>query len=197
MPAGRERDARGLDPVGAPLRDALLPDHLAADALRLPLQLARPLVQRAHDPVADRDEVADEVELRLAAGREVDLVGVRDLDGAAPDLELDERRRHDRSIVKCVLEDPRPIRLTLEPLDDFVVIEQTDEEAETRGGLIIPASAETQCRSGIVTAVGAEVEGVVPGDKVLFPAGGGYEVRLAGSAMRVIRRRELIARIQD
>ena len=99
--------------------------------------------------------------------------------------------------MKCVLEDPRPIRLTLEPLDDFVVIEQTDEEAETRGGLIIPASAETQCRSGIVTAVGAEVEGVVPGDKVLFPAGGGYEVRLAGSSMRVIRCRELIARIQD
>ena len=79
-----------------------------------------------------------------------------------------------------MLEDPRPIRLTLEPLDDFVVIEQTDEEAETRGGLIIPASAETQCRSGIVTAVGAEADGVAPGDKVLFPADGGYEVRLAG-----------------
>src|SRR2546430_8096337 len=28
---------------------------------------------------------------------------------------------------------------SLEPLDDFVVIEQTDEEAETRGGLNIPA----------------------------------------------------------
>jgi chaperonin GroES len=99
--------------------------------------------------------------------------------------------------VKCVLEDARPIRLSLEPLDDFVVIEQTDEESETRGGLIIPASAETQCRSGIVTAVGAEAEGVVPGDKVLFPAAAGYEVRLAGSAMRVIRRGELIARIHD
>ncbi|MGZ4357071.1 MAG: co-chaperone GroES [Gaiellaceae bacterium] len=96
-----------------------------------------------------------------------------------------------------MLEDPRPIRLTLEPLDDFVVIEQNDEESETRGGLIIPASAETQCRSGIVTAVGAEAEGVVPGDKVLFPAAAGFEVRLAGSAMRVLRRAELIARIHD
>ena len=96
-----------------------------------------------------------------------------------------------------MLEDPRPIRLQLDPLDDFVVVEQTDEEAETRGGLIIPASAETQCRSGIVTAVGTEAEGIVPGDKVLFPAGAGYEVRLAGAAMRVVRRRELIARIQD
>ena len=96
-----------------------------------------------------------------------------------------------------MLEDPRPLRLTLEPLDDFVVLEPTDEEAETRAGLIIPASAEAQCRSGIVTAVGAEVEGVGPGDKVLFPSDAGYEVRLAGSAMRVVRRRDLIARVHD
>jgi len=96
-----------------------------------------------------------------------------------------------------MLEDPRPIRLTLEPLDDFVVVEQTDEEAETRGGLIIPASAETQCRSGIVIAVGAEADGVVPGDKVLFQKDAGYDVRLAGTASKVLRRRDLIARIHD
>ena len=98
-----------------------------------------------------------------------------------------------------VLEDPRPIRLTLEPLDDFVIIEQTDEEAETRGGLIIPASAETQCRSGIVTAVGPEVNGVEPGDKVLYPRQAGYEVRLVRTShrVRVLKREELIARIHD
>ena len=74
-----------------------------------------------------------------------------------------------------MLEDTRPIRLSLEPLDDYVVVEPTDEEAETRAGLILPASAEAQCRSGIVTAVGSEVEGIVPGDKVLFPSDAGYE----------------------
>jgi chaperonin GroES len=96
-----------------------------------------------------------------------------------------------------VIEDPRPLRLTLEPLDDIVVIEPTDEEAETRAGLIIPASAEAQCGSGIVTGVGPDVEGVAPGDKVLFPKDAGYDVRLAGTAVKVMRRRELIARIQD
>jgi co-chaperonin GroES (HSP10) len=96
-----------------------------------------------------------------------------------------------------VLEDPRPMRLSLEPLDDFVVIEPTDEEAETRAGLILPASAEAQCRSGIVTAVGADAEGVVPGDKVLFPVDAGYDVRLGGAAVKVVRRRELVARIHD
>jgi co-chaperonin GroES (HSP10) len=99
--------------------------------------------------------------------------------------------------VNRVLEDTRPLRLTLEPLDDFVVVEPTDEEAETRAGLILPASAEAQCRSGIVTAVGSAADGVAPGDKVLFPSGGGYDVRLAGTAQKVLRRAELIARIHD
>jgi co-chaperonin GroES (HSP10) len=96
-----------------------------------------------------------------------------------------------------MLEDPRPLALSLEPLDDFVVVEPTDEEAETRAGLIIPASAEAQCRSGIVVATGPDAEGVAPGDKVLFPKDAGYDVRLAGTNQKVLRRRDLIARIHD
>ena len=96
-----------------------------------------------------------------------------------------------------VLEDPRPIPMTLEPLDDFVVVETTDDETETRAGLILPASAETQCSAGIVTAAGPEAEGVGPGDKVLFLKDAGYEVRFGGHAIRVLRRHELIARIHD
>jgi len=96
-----------------------------------------------------------------------------------------------------VLEDTHPVRISLEPLDDYVVVEPTDEEAETRAGLILPASEEAQCRSGIVTAVGSGAEGVAPGDKVLFPRDGGYDVRLAATAQKVLHRRELIARIHD
>jgi chaperonin GroES len=96
-----------------------------------------------------------------------------------------------------VLGEPKPVPLTLEPLDDHVVIEPTDEESETRAGLIIPASAEVRCRSGIVTAVGPDVDGVVPGDKVLFPKEAGFEVRLGGTTQTVVRRNELIARIHD
>src|SRR6266702_7141206 len=127
-----------------------------ADARRLALELARPLVQRAHDPLADGDEVADEVELRLAPGGEVHLVGIRDLDGPASDLELDERGGHDRSIVSGVSAEPARIDLSLEPLDDYVVVEPVDEETETRAGLTIPASDEAGCRTGIVTAVGSD-----------------------------------------
>jgi chaperonin GroES len=89
------------------------------------------------------------------------------------------------------------IKLALEPLDDYVVIEPSDEESETRGGLIIPASAEAGCRTGIVTAVGPEADPLEPGDKILFPKDAGFDVRLAGSAVKVIRRPELIARVHD
>jgi chaperonin GroES len=91
----------------------------------------------------------------------------------------------------------RRIDLTLEPLDDFVVIQPSDEEAETTLGLIIPASAETDCRTGVVTAVGNDAGGVEAGDKVLFPSDAGYEVRLAGTAVKVMRRNDLIARVHD
>jgi chaperonin GroES len=91
----------------------------------------------------------------------------------------------------------RRIDLTLEPLDDFVVIQPSDEEAETNLGLIIPASAETDCRTGVVTATGTDAGGVEPGDKVLFPSDAGYDVRLAGAAVKVMRRRDLIARVHD
>ena len=96
-----------------------------------------------------------------------------------------------------VLEHSRPTRLALEPLDDFVVVEYAEEEAETRTGLILPASLEAHCRSGIVIAVGPDAHGVSPGDKVLFPKDAGYDVRLAGTSQRVIKREELIARILD
>ena len=87
--------------------------------------------------------------------------------------------------------------VSLEPLDDFVVIEPSDEETETRHGLIIPASAEAGCRTGIVIAAGPDAGLLEPGDKVLFPKEAGYDVRLAGSVAKVLRRGDLIARVHD
>jgi len=93
--------------------------------------------------------------------------------------------------------DIRGIDVLLEPLDDFVVIQPSDEESETRLGLIIPASSETDCKTGVVTAVGTDAGGVEPGDKVLYPSEAGYDVRLGGSAVKVMRRSDLIARVHD
>src|SRR2546421_13113465 len=93
-----------------------------------------------------------------------------------------------------MLGEPQRTMVTLDPLDDYIVVEPSDEETETRTGLIIPASAETGCRTGIVTAVGSDSGGIEPGDKVLFPKDKGHDVRLAGSAGKGLRRGELVAR---
>ena len=95
-----------------------------------------------------------------------------------------------------MLEEPR-VTVSLEPLADFVVVEPSDAETETRAGLIIPASAEALCMTGVVTAVGPDAAGVEPGEKVLFAKDAGFDVRLAGTAAKVIRRAELIARVHD
>jgi chaperonin GroES len=96
-----------------------------------------------------------------------------------------------------MIQDPQRIDLSLEPLDDYLVVHPTDEETETRTGLIIPASNVTECRTGIVTAVGPDATGLEPGDKVLFPKEAGFDVRLAGAEVKVLRRGELIARVHD
>jgi len=96
-----------------------------------------------------------------------------------------------------MLEETQHPVVPLEPLDDYVVVEPSDEEAETRHGLIIPASADAGSRTGIVIAVGTESGGVEPGDKILFPRDAGFDVRLAGTAVKVVRRGELIARVHD
>ena len=59
------------------------------------------------------------------------------------------------------------------------------------------AAAAAACRTGIVTAVGTDVTGVEPGDKVLYPRDAGYEVRLGGIEVKVVKRDDLIARVHD
>ena len=93
VPAGGELDPRRLHVVGSARHDALLVEGVALlavaggelepglDALRPALERRRPVAQRAHDPVLDRQVVLDHVELRdrvRALGRGEDLaVGAR------------------------------------------------------------------------------------------------------------------------
>ena len=98
-----------------------------------------------------------------------------------------------------MIEESRSVDVTLEPLDEFVVVQPIPDESETRAGLILPASATdaAPCRSGIITAVGVDVTGVEAGDKVLYPRAAGYDVRLGGIDVKVLKREDLIARIHD
>ena len=98
-----------------------------------------------------------------------------------------------------MIEESRSVDISLEPLDEFVVVQPISDDAETRAGLILPASATeaAPCRTGIVTAVGADVTGVDAGDKVLYPREAGFDVRLGGLEVKLLKREDLIARIHD
>jgi chaperonin GroES len=95
--------------------------------------------------------------------------------------------------------EPQHIDVLVEPLDEYVVVQPVNDETETRSGLILPASAASSVavRTGIVTAVGADATGVEPGDKVLYPRDEGFDVRLGGIEVKVIKRSDLIARVHD
>ena len=88
----RERHPHRLQPRRRPVRHPLLVHLLAGHALGEPVHHARPLAQRVDDPVAHRQVVVDQVELGLAAGREVHPVGVGDPHVALADLDLDRGR---------------------------------------------------------------------------------------------------------
>jgi len=45
--------------------------------------------------------------------------------------------------------------------------------------------------------VGPDANGVEPGDKVLYPREAGYDVRLGGIEVKVLKRGDLIARVHD
>jgi chaperonin GroES len=98
-----------------------------------------------------------------------------------------------------MLERSERIDVSIEPLDEYLVIQPTSDETETRAGLILPASAAaaTAVRTGIITALGTDVNGVEVGDKVLYPREAGFDVRLGGIEVKVLKRDELIARIHD
>jgi co-chaperonin GroES (HSP10) len=98
-----------------------------------------------------------------------------------------------------VLRDPQSVDVSLEPLDEYLGVPPVSDETETRAGLILPASAAAAaaCRTGIVTAVGSDVTGVEPGEKVLYPREAGFEVRIGGFEVRILKRADLIARVHD
>jgi chaperonin GroES len=95
--------------------------------------------------------------------------------------------------------EPQHVDRSIEPLDEYLVVQPVSDESETRAGLILPASAVAgaPCCTGIVTAVGSDATGIEPGDKVMYPRDAGYDVRLGGIEVKVILRKELIARVHD
>ena len=90
------------------------------------------------------------------------------------------------------------------PLFDRVLIQRAAAETKTRGGLLIPETAQTKANEGLVVAVGpggvsqsgAQLDlTVAVGDKVLLPEFGGTKLELDGEEFLMFRESDLMAKL--
>ena len=91
--------------------------------------------------------------------------------------------------------------MKLKPLHDRVVVRRLEQETRSKGGIIIPDTAQEKPMQGEVVAAGpgARAEDgrlhpldVKVGDKVLFGKWSGTEVKVAGEEVVIMKESDLM-----
>ena len=91
--------------------------------------------------------------------------------------------------------------VSLQPLEDRIVVKPSEGEEMTASGLVIPDTAKEKPQEGEVIAVGPgrfEDGNRVPldvkvGDKVIYSKYGGTEVKLGGDELLILTSRDVLA----
>jgi chaperonin GroES len=87
------------------------------------------------------------------------------------------------------------------PLHDRVVVKRVEEDTKTKGGIIIPETAQEKPMQGEIIAVGPgardESGKIVPldvkkGDKVLFGKWSGTEVKIDGTELLIMKESDIM-----
>ncbi len=86
--------------------------------------------------------------------------------------------------------------VTLQPINDRVVVRRLAAEERTKGGIIIPDTAKEKPQQGEVIAVGPGKDDkkmqLKPGDRVLFGKYSGQEFELDGDELLVMREDDIL-----
>ena len=95
--------------------------------------------------------------------------------------------------------------MSLQPLDDRIVVRPGESEETTASGLVIPDTAKEKPQQGEVLAVGpgrrAEASGeLIPlelsvGDTVVYSKYGGTEITVDGEDLLILSSRDVLATI--
>jgi chaperonin GroES len=95
--------------------------------------------------------------------------------------------------------------MSLQPLDDRIVVRPSEAEEKTASGLVIPDTAKEKPQQGEVLAVGpgrrAENTGelipldVTVGDKVVYSKYGGTEITVEGEDLLILTGRDVLAKV--
>ena len=91
------------------------------------------------------------------------------------------------------------------PLHDRVVVRRVEEDTKTKGGIIIPDTAQEKPMQGEVVAVGAGARDdsgkvvaldVKAGDMVLFGKWSGTEVKIDGQELLIMKESDIMGVIE-
>ena len=92
--------------------------------------------------------------------------------------------------------------MNLKPLADRLVVEPTEQEEVTAGGIILPETAKEKPQQGKILAAGpgrvddkgkrVDME-VKVGDKVLYAKYSGTEIKMDGKKVLILRESDILA----
>ncbi len=91
--------------------------------------------------------------------------------------------------------------MKIRPLQDRIIVKRVEEEAKTKGGIIIPDTAKEKPQEGRVVAVGKgkvtedgklQTPEVKKGDRVLFSKYSGTEINIEGEEHLIIREDDVL-----
>ena len=95
--------------------------------------------------------------------------------------------------------------MKLRPLQDRILVQRVEEEAKTKGGIIIPDTAKEKPAEGKVVAVGNGKIGddgkrialeVKKGDRILFGKYSGTEVKIGGDEYLIMREDDVLGIVE-
>ncbi len=95
--------------------------------------------------------------------------------------------------------------MQVRPLQDRVLVERTEEENRTKGGIIIPDTNKEKPAQGKVISVGPgkvledgsyKKLDVKAGDKIIFGKYAGTEVKVGGKDLLIMREEDIFGVIQ-
>jgi chaperonin GroES len=95
--------------------------------------------------------------------------------------------------------------LSMKPLGNRLVIEPTEQEEITAGGIVLPETAKEKPQQGMVLAAGPgdrDEDGkripmdVKVGDKVLFAKYAGTELKMDGKKLLILRETDILGIVE-
>lgn len=93
--------------------------------------------------------------------------------------------------------------IKLQPLGDRVVVQPSEEEEVTKGGIILPDTAKEKPQRGVIIAIGPgrlDEEGkripmeVKKGDKVVYSKYAGSEIKQDEKEVLILRESDILAK---